>query len=379
MNDSETKSQVTALGKRACPDCGGELEWNAAKQVLACPYCGFVPKDQPPRGDAAGTGAASPAELDLERALAEAGAEGRGYGAEQTVKVKCQSCQAISVFEPTRVAQRCEFCGSPAIVPYEEARDAITPQSLLPVRVPDTQVRDILRRWYGSHWLAPNRLKSAALTDTVHGIYLPYWTFDARVDADWTAESGDYYWDTEWYTDSQGRRQTRQVRKVRWYPSAGSLSHFFDDELVPGSVGVRIDLLRRVEPFPTGELAPYDPAFVRGWTVERYQVDLRQASALSREQIDQKMYQLCAQQVPGDTHRNLRMDARHSGRTFKHILVPVWVVTYNFGAKTFQVIVNGYTGAVAGERPTSWVKVLLYIVLPILVALGVFLWLNSGR
>ena len=27
-----------------------------------------------------------------------------------------------------------------------------------------------------------------------------------------------------------------------------------------------------IEPFPTGELAPYDPAFVRGWTVERYQL-----------------------------------------------------------------------------------------------------------
>ena len=213
----------------------------------------------------------------------------------------------------------------------------------------------------------------------MHGVYLPYWTFDARVDADWTAESGDYYWDSESYTDGQGRRQTRRVRKVRWYPSSGSLSHFFDDELIPGSVGVHTGLLRRVEPFPTGELAPYDPAFVRGWTVERYQVDLRQASAMSREQIDQKMYQMCAAQVPGDTHRNLRMDARHSGRTFKHILVPVWVVTYDFGAKSFQVVVNGYTGAVAGERPTSWVKVFFYIVLPILVAVALLVWLNSAR
>ena len=121
------------------------------------------------------------------------------------------------------------------------------------------------------------------MTDTLHAIYLPYWTFDAQVSADWTAESGDYYWDTEWYTDAQGRRQARQVQKVRWYRSSGHLDHFFDDDLVPGSTGVRMDLLRKVEPFPTNELSPYDAAFVRGWTVERYQVDLRQASATSRD------------------------------------------------------------------------------------------------
>ena len=370
-------SQITALGKRPCPDCGGEMEWNAAERAIACPYCGFVPKDQPSHG---GAGAAtSVLEHDLEAALATVGDGARGYGTGDAVKVKCQSCHAISVFEPTRVAQRCDFCGSPSIVPYEEARDPITPQSLLPVRVSESQVRDILRGWYGSHWLAPNRLKSGALTDTVRGIYLPYWTFDARVDAVWHAESGDYYWDTESYTDAQGRRATRPVQKVRWYPTSGQLAHFFDDELVPGTVGVRHDLLRGVEPFPTAELAPYDPAFVRGWTVERYQVDLRQASVASREQMDRKVFELCAAQVPGDTHRNLRVDSRYSGRTFKHVLVPAWVVTYDFGPRSFQAVVNGYTGAVAGERPTSWVKVFFYIILPILLAVGVFLWVQSAR
>ena len=46
-------------------------------------------------------------------------------------------------------------------------------------------------------------------------------------------------------------------------------------------------------------------------------------------------------------------------------------MTYTFGAKTFQTLVNGYTGAVAGDRPMSWVKVFFYIILPILVVLGI--------
>ena len=80
-----------------------------------------------------------------------------------------------------------------------------------------------MRQWYGSRWFAPNKLKRGALTDTVKGLYIPYWTFDAQVHADWTAESGYYYYETESYTDAQGKRQTRQVRKVRWQWSSGAL------------------------------------------------------------------------------------------------------------------------------------------------------------
>src|SRR5262245_19752619 len=116
------------------------MEWNAAKQALACPYCGFIPKEQP-----ATVAAGDIAEHDLESALAGTSNDRRGYGAE-TIKVKCQSCNAISVFEPSRVAQKCEFCGSPSIVPYQETRDAITPESLLSVKLDEPRVRDIIKR-----------------------------------------------------------------------------------------------------------------------------------------------------------------------------------------------------------------------------------------
>ena len=54
-----------------------------------------------------------------------------------------------------------------------------------------------------------------------------------------------------------------------------------------------------------------------------------------------------------------RSQSDYQGRTFKHILVPVWLATYTYGAKSFQVVVNGYTGKMAGEHPLSWVKITL--------------------
>ncbi len=75
---------------------------------------------------------------------------------------------------------------------------------------------------------------------------------------------------------------------------------------------------------------------------------------------------LCGQQVPGDTFRNLRIDPDYSGQTFKHILVPVWLLTYTFGAKTFQVVANGCTGVLAGRYPKSPWKILFVVVLVVL-------------
>ena len=358
------------VGRHVCPECGGNLEWDAKAQALKCPYCGTqVPwseETQPELGQQV-------VEQDLAKALQNP-ASGRGWGTDERYEVQCQNCRAISVFLNKTVAQRCDFCGSPAIVAHESQGDAITPQSVLPFKVSELQVRDAIRRWYGTRWFAPNRFRRAALTDTLHGIYLPYWTFDAHVAADWTAEAGHTYYVSESYMEN-GQHRTRQVPRVRWVPAAGSLRHFFDDELVPGSAGVHAPLLRQVEPFPTRtDLRPYAPEFVRGWTVERYQIDLRRAAELNMADMQRQTQALCAAQVPGDTQRNLQVRSRYQGRSFKHVLVPVWLVRYRYGSRDFQILANGYTGQVAGERPYSWVKIALaaLLALTVLALLVVF-------
>jgi hypothetical protein len=359
---SQDEPSLLTVGKHPCPECGANLEWSAARQALACPYCGTVVPWSPAQ---AADPEAAIVEQDLEEALRNP-ASGRGWGGDRQ-EVKCQSCQAISVFVDSRVAQRCDFCGSPSILAHESQQDAITPQSLLPFKFSDGQIREQMRKWYGSRWFAPNRLKSAALTDTLHGVYLPYWTFDAQVSARWQADAGYYYYESETFT-ANGQTQVRQVRRVRWEPAAGSLEHFFDDALVPGTQGVHAGLLRKIEPFPTvTDLKPYAPEFVRGWTVERYQIDLNRAQAVNQQDLQERVRGLCSRQVPGDTQRNLQVDATYRGRTFKHVLVPVWLVNYTYGARSYQVVANGHTGAIAGEQPYSWIKIALAVIAVLIV------------
>ena len=157
--------------------------------------------------------------------------------------------------------------------------------------------------------------------------------------------------------------------RSRWEPASGAVDFFFDDEPVPGTQGLPIDLLRQVEPFPTAEVVPYDTAFLSGHVVEHYRVVLLDAAQRSQQQMHAKLEQLCAAQIPGDTSRNLRIYPEYDGRTFKHVLVPVWMLSYTHGRKAFQVIVNGYTGEIAGRYPYSVWKIVLIVLVVIVVAL----------
>jgi hypothetical protein len=227
-------------------------------------------------------------------------------------------------------------------------------------------VREQIRRWYASKWLAPGKLKSRALVDRVRGVYIPYWTFDAQSVCPWTAEAGHYYYTTETYRDNKGHTQTRQVRHVRWEPAAGEVRHFFDDEPVPGTHGVSHALLQEVEPFPTTELVPYATAFLSGFVVEHYQIVLLDAAQNSQEAMTRKLFEMCAAEIPGDTYRNLEIHPVFSAQTFKHILVPVWLLSYLYGTKSYQVVVNGYTGVMAGQYPKSAWKIAFLVLLAII-------------
>jgi len=358
---NQSTPAVVALEKHECPACGAQAEWNATSQKLSCPFCGT---ESPYRIDRE-TGKV--VEIDLVSTLRALPEEARGWQ-DARRSVQCQSCHAVMVFEAARVGQNCEFCGSPALVDYTEIKAPIRPQGVLPFRVDANRVRDDIRRWWRGKWLAPGRLAAGALVDTVRSIYVPYWTFDAKVHCPWDAEAGHYYYVPVTHVVN-GKSVVRMEQRIRWEPASGVVDTFFDDEAVPGTQGLSLKLLRGIEPFPTAEVVPYDTAFLSGHVVEHYKVVLLEAAQRAEDQMRARLEQLCAQQVPGDTHRNLQIHPDYSHRTFKHVLVPVWVLSYNYGARAFQLIANGYTGTIAGEYPKSVWKIVMLVLIAIVAAI----------
>ena len=353
---------LTAQDKYACAACGAQAEWNPSKGALVCGFCGTAtPFTVDPASGAL-------VEHDLTAALRQLPDEDRGWLAEKRT-VQCQSCKAVSVFDVSRTGQNCDFCGSPSLVDYREIKAPIRPQGVLPFKVDQGRVREQMRAWFRGRWLAPNNLGDKALVDRVHGIYAPYWTFDAHAVCPWRAEAGHYYYTNEQERDSKGQVHTRRKRHVRWEPAEGEIRHFFDDHPVPGTRGLRHDLLQKIEPFATTEVQGYDAAYLSGFVVEHYQVVLVDAAARSKESMTAQLRSMAGEAVPGDTHRNLEIFPQFSGQTFKHVLLPVWVLSFAYRAKIYQVLVNGHSGKIAGDYPLSPWKVFFLVVVILIVVL----------
>src|SRR4051812_4788405 len=131
-------SELTAQRKYPCPACGAEAVWNPKKQMLVCPFCG---SQSPAQIKSDGT---MVEENDLVAALRSIPDDQRGWAAEKK-SVRCQNCNAISVFDATRVAQRCDFCGSPSIIEVDDIKAPIRPAGVLEFVVAETDVREKIR------------------------------------------------------------------------------------------------------------------------------------------------------------------------------------------------------------------------------------------
>jgi DNA-directed RNA polymerase subunit RPC12/RpoP len=345
-----------------CPKCGADSGFDAATQALTCAHCGHT--------EAIGEeGEEEIYEYDLQAALRNAPMGGRRQEARE---VKCTACAATVEVAPEQTALRCGYCDQPVVVIEEDAA-RIVPESLIPFRLARSQAHQKLRKWLASRWFRPGDLATAANVKNLRSRYVPAWTYDADTDSHWTAMSGYYYWETETYTAHEDGRmvtKTRRVRKTRWVPSWGDHHEFFNDWLVYATRGLPAHLLDDLGRWALSSLEPYDAKYLAGHESERYAVDLEGGWNRARKEIQRAIRSACGRKVPGDTHRGLRVSTTYHDMTFKHLLLPLWVVAYRYRGKPYRIVVNGQTGQVDGEAPYSWGKIAL-LVLAICTVIGI--------
>jgi hypothetical protein len=279
------------------------------------------------------------------------------------------------------VARECDFCGAKIVAQPKSADPTVAPEGVLPFRVTQAQAADSLNRWLGSLWFAPGALKRLAAQEGLGGVYLPFWTYDAYTATRYTGERGDYYYTTESYTerDAQGNNvsRTRQVRHTRWRPAAGTVERWFDDILVPATKSLPPARLSALEPWDLGELTGYEPAYLSGYKAQRYQVDLAEGFELAKRAAAPVIESDVRRDIGGDEQRVAQLATNYSAVTFKHLLLPVYAGAYRFRDKVYQIVVNGRTGEVQGERPYSFWKIFFFVLA--LVALLLIVALVFGR
>ena len=88
--------------------------------------------------------------------------------------------------------------------------------------------------------------------------------------------------------------------------------------------------------------------------------------------MDSALRQEVRRRIGGDEQRIHNVSTQYNALTYKHLLLPVWLLAYKYNEKPYRVVVNAATGEVQGERPYSWVKITLTVLLGLAIAGGIW-------
>ncbi len=352
------------INRFLCENCGANMIFDPQHGQLVCPYCANKKAVEQTGGAIAEKDFYSFLRPDSERLQPMA---------RNAMQVSCETCGATITFVPPQTAGNCDFCGGKIVAQPKSADPLVAPEGVLPFSVTSQVASSALKGWINSRWFAPNNLKILAQPDRVGSVYIPYWTFDAESYSQYTGERGEYYYVTEHYQEN-GETKSRQVRHTNWYGASGAVSRHFDDLYIPATKSLLPDYVKHLS-WKFDELVPYEPAYLAGHKAQTYQVSLEEGFELFKQEASGIIYSDVRHDIGGDEQQVHNVNTDYSNVTFKHLLLPVYAGAYRYNNRVFQIVVNGRTGEVQGERPYSWLKigslvVLIFIVLMIILAIA---------
>ncbi|WP_111708599.1 DNA helicase PriA [Lutibacter citreus] len=365
----EELKKATLENKKSCSQCGAELLYKPGSTVVHCDYCG---NDEEIIVNENGF-----EELELKPYLEEMGSLSHS---EEILMLRCNSCGANQHIQDNYKSLNCVYCTMPLIRDDAKLESWILPGAIVPFQLEVEKSHSIFSNWVKGLWFAPNNLKKAALDlENTKGLYLPYWTFDAQLNAQYEGERGDYYYVTVSYTTNEkGKtvRKTRQERRTRWTYASGTINGFVDDTLIKASNQKKNTIPAKISNWNLKELKPFNSNFLSGFITEKYTIPLKDGYFTATKEAKQIAKRWACRDIGGDTQRVSNLDMKLSEETFKHILLPIYISSYKYKGKIYQFYINGQTGSYTGSRPYSYFKIAI-LVLSIIVVIAIIAMLSK--
>jgi len=346
-----------------CPQCGADLVFLPGGDALVCLHCST-------RKEIVLDPEAEIVEQDFHELLNQLKAQQQAeHLPAEHQEVRCDGCGANVAFLGTLTSTRCAYCGTPLQrAKIHQGGTRIHVEAIIPFQVHEEKARQIFRHWVTSRWFAPNRFKHAGDDGRFQGSYLPYWTFDAMTSSRYQGERGRHYY----VTVGTGKNQSRQ-RRTSWTSVSGLVDRFFDDTLVLAAKGLPSELIDALPPWNLSQAVPFSPAFLAGIASRTYDVELEDGFGLAKLQMEAAIRNLCLREIGGDEQRVHQVRTHYDAITCKHLLLPIWILAYQFHGQNYQVAINAVTGKIAGNRPYSVWKISAAILCGLLIALGAYL------
>ena len=288
--------------------------------------------------------------------------------------VICKKCGSSFTVTPYSISTNCPYCGTPAITDFVRE---IIPESLIPFMITEKEAKGRFRRWIGSLWFAPSAFTKYFKSDKrLKGYYLPYWTYDSDTVSYYRGMRGDTYYVTVTRTVVRNGREERiqvQEPRINWTPASGRVSLSFDDITVDANKTLSRTIIESVGPWNTESLKPFDEKYLSGFQAEEYTIGLDNGFEYAKVKMRSTIEYAIRRDIGGDQQKIDSVDTSYNNTTYKSVLFPLWVASFEWKGKIYRYAINAQTGKIGGERPYSiWKIVIAVSIVALIVAAAIY-------
>jgi DNA-directed RNA polymerase subunit RPC12/RpoP len=353
-----------------CASCGGQLNFDIASQKLRCPNCGNYYDVSAPN-----TPVRSRELRGAMQQLKELQRRQEGPNVTGMREVKCQNCGGETEFAGSLTATKCPYCATP--IQRDDVHNAparLPVDGVLPFRVDEKQARQLIEKWVTKRWFAPNDFKKYREVGAFSSLYTAYFTYDANTATQYEGERGI---DREVRVGTDNDGNAIYETQTSWYRVSGLVSNEFADlpVLANDSESLKRQRIKELEPWPLEQARSYSGEFVAGHLCRTYDKDAEQALPEAKQEMEKAIDRTVRSDIGGDRQRVHGQRTAWNYLGFKHLLLPIWLLTVVYMNRPFQVYINGLTGEVQGDRPWSKIKLAVAIICAVLlVILIISIW-----
>ena len=350
-----------------CPACGGAMEFDSKSQKMKCPYCDTEMSvedyqktmqdqlDDETAHDAASVSGGTDGDGPEESAAWEGGSSGKWTAGEaDSMRIySCKSCGGEIVAEETTGASACPFCGNRVVMKGQFSGD-LRPDYIIPFKLDKKAAKAAYHNHLKGKPFLPKIFRKENHIDEIRGIYVPFWVFDAEVDADIT-----YNAEKTRTWEERGLEYTEH----KYYELQRKGSICFGK--VPTDCSKKMDdtLMESIEPYQFSDAVPFDPAYLAGYAADRYDVETEKCIGRAANRAKTSAEFAFRETVDG---YQAVSPARHKIQVRKarywYTLYPVWILNTTWNKKKFTFAMNGQTGKMVGDLPSDQKEFWKYVV-----------------
>lgn len=328
---------MTTISEYKCPSCGGPLEFSSEKQKLCCPFCD---SEYTVEEFNAAPMQTTVSEDDSWNGVIEAGQwdDSELAGLAEYI---CRSCGGTILTDKTTASASCPYCGNPVVM-NDQVSDTLKPEYVIPFKLNKDAARAEFEKHLGGKKLLPRAFTENNHIDEIKGIYVPYWIFDADVDAKFSYDAK---------TETKHKENDEEVTETKTYKLFRKGTLRFEAIPVDASVKMPDDLMESIEPFDLSEAVAFNPGYLAGYSADRYSIGTEETIERARERLERSTR---------DAFKDTLRDYEDVEETFslilpdiqaRYVLYPVWILNTVWNDKTYTFAMNGQTGKFVGDLP----------------------------